>query len=368
MPSALLHRGLLGLYSERSDTVSRIKGIDVALYEPVIDWIKVRDAGYRFAFIKCSQSDYNDPKFIEHWKHSRGILPRGAYHFYDPRYVSPQKQAEKFFTSLGNDLGELPFVVDIELYTSGPYYGSRYWYDYMERLNQLSDNHPLIIYTAYYYWNENVYKYPSVVDVNYFKKYDLWDANYGVTYPSVPYPWTNWKFWQYSDKEMIDGVYDELGRITRCDADYFYGTEEEFNSYLLDNGEPEPMADYMELTSSVSGEWRSIREQTSYPQVPHIIGSFKVKLNLGNIAKSNPTDFYEYQADVIYNGLTQARAGDKWWKVYEANGVDTIGWIAEIHLGKRYLNTRLVTTTPPPVSHVVEVYIDGILEFRKELL
>src|SRR5689334_6342528 len=103
-----------------------VRGIDVALYEPVIDWEKVLHGGYKFAFIKCSQS-YPDPKFKEHWTNAKKAgMPRGAYHFYDPRYISPKSQAELFFTSLGNDLGELPFVVDIELYTVGPYVGSRY--------------------------------------------------------------------------------------------------------------------------------------------------------------------------------------------------------------------------------------------------
>jgi len=320
----------------------------VALYEPVIDWYKVQQAGYKFAFIKCSQT-YNDPKFFEHWRDARlSGMPRGAYHFYDPRYKSPKAQAELFFTSLGNDLGELPFILDIELYTSGPYYGSRYWYDYLERLNQLSGNHPAMIYTAYYFWNNNVYRPPAVVDVNYFGKYPLWIANYGVSQPLVPKPWTNWLFWQYDEKTLIDGVYDEIGRKTECDVDLFNGTDAQFEAMLDVTGEP--MSDYIELKPNVSTEWRSIRQPTDYPQVPHIIGATSTasRILAGNFAKANLLDFYVYAEDVWYGGMLQARKNDKWWKVYEANGQPISGWAAEIHLGKVYLMTRLVTTTPPP--------------------
>jgi len=349
-----------------------IPGIDVAgLYEPVIDWHRVQMGGYKFAFIKCSQATYNDPGFTELWKNAKSEgIPRGAYHFYSTIYQTdkPAAQAEYFFESLKGDLGELPFVIDLEKYTSGPYYGSRYWYDYLERLNYLSGNHPSIIYTSPSYWNENAYKSPSVVDISYFKKYDLWIANYGVTTPSIPNPWTTWKFWQYGE-QLVQGVYDTLGRLTECDVDQFNGTEDDFKKYLLGQPTGEPMADYVELTPSVAGEYRSIRQQTSYPQTPHILGSRIGQINVGSSARALPTDFYVYANDVVVNGVVQANEGDKWWKIYSANGQDTVGWVAEIHKRVKYLDTMLVTTTPPPnPSHVVEVFIDGVLEFRKELL
>lgn len=340
------------------------QGIDASVYEPVINWQKVQQAGYKFAFIKCSQN-FIDPKFYTHWRNAKASgIPRGAYHFFDPRINSPKSQAEVFFTALGNDLGELPFVLDIELYTAGAYYGSRYWYDYLERLNQLSGNHPIIIYTAYYYWTENVYKFPSVVDVNYFGKYPLWIANYGVSQPLVPKPWTNWLFWQYDEKTLIDGVYDELGRLTECDVDYFNGTEQEFEDMFDLTGEPKPMADYVELKSA-SNSNHSIRRPTAYPQTPHIIGTAFSTLQAGTTAQASPEDFYVYASDILYNGIKQAYAGDKWWRIMV--GVD-VGWIAEIHKGVKYLDTRLVSVTPPPATvHTVDVIIDGVVVFHTEL-
>ena len=209
-----------------------IPGIDVSYYEPVINWAEVMGEGFRFVYIKCSQSTYNDPKFFEHWRNAKVAgIPRGAYHLYDSA-TPPDKQAEKFFSSLAGDLGELPLALDLEGFTSGPYYGSENWYKFLVRLNELSNNFPVVIYTAYYYWIDNVMDKPAVQDVTYFAKYPLWIANYKTLTPMVPYPWTNWLFWQYSEEGLVKGVYDELGRITECDLDYFFGTEQQFQALL----------------------------------------------------------------------------------------------------------------------------------------
>jgi lysozyme len=209
-----------------------IPGIDVARYEPNIDWFKVMAAGYRFAFIKASQATYKDSKFDTHWHNAKVAgMPRGAYHFYDTS-VSPETQAEFFWNLVKNDSGELPLVVDLEYYTSGPYYGSENWYRFISHLNHISNNHPLIIYTGYYYWTDNVTKHPAVQDINWFGKYPLWIANYETNSPLIPKPWTTWMFWQYSESGIVDGITDGLGRPTECDLDAFFGTEEQFQTLL----------------------------------------------------------------------------------------------------------------------------------------
>lgn len=220
-----------------------IRGIDVAYYEPRIDWKKVREADYRFVFVKASQANWTDKKFVEHWGNARkdGMF-RGAYHFYDPRWsgISPQIQAEYFWKLIENDPGELPMVVDIEAYASGHYFGSDYWYQYLERLKQLSGGKEMMVYTAYFYWVENVRKYKAVLDQNYFKQYPLWIAGYGVTSPKVPL-WDTWTFWQYADHNFVPGVTDDLGRPTACDEDYFNGDWELFQQrFNLKDAPPIP--------------------------------------------------------------------------------------------------------------------------------
>jgi lysozyme len=200
------------------------RGIDVSHWEPDVRFGEVKAAGYEFMFTKASQGSVEDPLFKTHWNNARGILPRGAYHFYDPRYasVTPEVQAEKFWGLLEPDQGEMPLTVDIELYTTGPYHGADYWYRFIDRLHRISGQWPLV-YTAYYYWVDNV-KVAPVQDVTWFSEHcDLWVANYGVLIPQVPPPWTDWTCWQYSETGMVPGVYDELGRLTECDLDYFKG-------------------------------------------------------------------------------------------------------------------------------------------------
>lgn len=243
-----------------------IKGIDVARYEPVIDWNKVLDAGYRFAFIKCSQANYNDSKFSEHWENARiAGMVRGAYHFYDPS-VHPHTQAEKFYYSLAGDYGELPFVVDIENFTSGPWFGSSNWWSYLEHLADISGHHPTMIYTGYYYWIDNVHRSPAVRDISYFGQYPLWIARYEAPYPLVPPPWTWWMFWQYSETGYVDGVTDQLGRPTKCDQDYFFGSEEQFQQ-LLDGIPPSGGTDMTTFYRATGNITIRTGPGTTYPQV-----------------------------------------------------------------------------------------------------
>lgn len=245
-----------------------IRGIDVSKWEPVIDWHLVLNAGYRFAFIKADQGIGTDPKFNTHWQSAKiwGIQ-RGAYHFYDP-VVSPEAQAEHFWALVKNDPGELPFVVDIENFTVGEFHGSEYWYRYLVRLNTLSNNHPVMIYTGYYYWLKNSKKPVAVKDITYFAGYPLWIANYNTGYPLIPSPWTTWLFWQYSETGLVQGVYDELGRQTECDLDYFYGSEEEFQELLKGEWNPPEGGNTVSTFYKAVGNI-TIRTgpATSYPQV-----------------------------------------------------------------------------------------------------
>src|SRR3989304_316015 len=76
-------------------------------------------------------------------------------------------------------------------------------------------------YKGYNYWVENpVSTGIPAASLNYFKQYPLWIANYGVTKPLVPKPWTEWTFWQFTDKGdgSIYGVESK-----NIDLNYFNG-------------------------------------------------------------------------------------------------------------------------------------------------
>ena len=57
-----------------------------------------------------------------------------------------------------------------------------------------------------------------------------------VNMPKQPTGWKEWKFWQYSETAIVDGVTDEINRPTRIDLNWFRGTEAEL--YQFANVQP----------------------------------------------------------------------------------------------------------------------------------
>jgi hypothetical protein len=57
-------------------------------------------------------------------------------------------------------------------------------------------------------------------------KYRLWLANYNLN-PSVPAPWTDWTFWQYTQTGTVDGVNGNV------DLDLFNGPLERLNALVV---------------------------------------------------------------------------------------------------------------------------------------
>jgi lysozyme len=356
-----------------------IWGVDVSTWQDSpqipghINFQKMKDAGASFVILKAGQGDWEDPDFKTGWNNSRGILPRHVYWYYDNLY-DPKEQANRFWNIIKYDTDGIIVWLDLEDRLLGEFQGWRQWKIFIQEFKRISgftDDH-VGIYTNFYFWTENLSS-ASSIERAYFLRHPLWLASYPADplHPPyadilVPLPWTSPIILQTGTPPI--GL--DLGVESReIDYDQFNGNQEKFNKYFKLTGEPTPMADYMELKSSVATEYRSIREQITYPNPPHIVGTKIGQINVGSIAKALPTDFYVYTADVVINGETLARRNDIWWKVYEANGNPIVGWVAEIHKGFRYLNTRLVTVAPAPTpAHVVEVFVDGVLEYHKELL
>jgi lysozyme len=311
------------------------RGIDVAHWEPIVNWLEVKGAGYEFAFIKASQGSVPDHKFVEHWNNARGIMQRGPYHFYDPRYpgITPEVQAEKFWDMIYQDPGELTPVVDIEMFTAGPYHGAEYWYRYISRLHSLSGMWP-IIYTGYYYWNDNVRINP-VDDLDWFARCPLWIAAYGNA-PMIPKPWTDWTYWQYSESGTVKGVYDELGRLTECDLDYSKETTTE-----------EHAMEYFKV-SAVS----NIR---SAPRVSPDTDLGTFNLLVGDVFESDKSFFAD---NYVWLSLTRIWRGAQ--LVTMAPSVTGEYWVA------RTQYVTLTSFTPPvagkKVTHKLTIYNDGSLD------
>lgn len=151
-----------------------------------IDFHKMRDAGVRFAFIRAGQGSYFDEDYIRNFQESAGIIPRGAYWFFDDR-MHPQDQAELFHAIIeeAGGMGELPWVIDLEktAYWSGvdgEFANWKYWYTFIALMKQYYPDMRPIIYTGYWYWVEHtpLYSIPEASLQWFADDCDLWLANY----------------------------------------------------------------------------------------------------------------------------------------------------------------------------------------------
>jgi len=246
-----------------------VRGIDVAGWEPNINWEKVCAQEIHFAFIKATQADFSDRLFESHWNGAKrvGIL-RGAYHFIDPR-VDGRVQAEAFLRTVRLEPGDLPPVLDLEDLpdeaveeaagkkgvkggkdskgakgskgNKGPKGGklnasdvpnakvvdcAQTWLAIVER----ETGRKPILYSSPSFLQSrmsNVQGKPPAWSTSHV----LWLANYlkrEVTEndsPFQPQGWSLWSFWQYSDRGLLDGIMTEDGsQLTGVDLNFFRGT------------------------------------------------------------------------------------------------------------------------------------------------
>lgn len=231
-----------------------VKLIDVSIYEPNIIWDELRNTGIDTVIFKAGQGLAKDPSFVRLWNEAEeNGFYRGSYHFYDGRFNSntPETQAENYVDILqsAGGYGELPLFADIEgIYAYGsdyPYVGWRNWKRFLIRLQELVGNKEIGIYTSWGTFEANSPTEQS--EREFFKNFPLWVANYGVTSPRLPSIWDSWVIWQYSESEIVPGVYDYYydgdnnpipgtKRITSVDTNWFNGTKDEFISrFNLDN-------------------------------------------------------------------------------------------------------------------------------------
>lgn len=175
-------------------------GIDVSYYQGDITWSRVRRAGVQFAFIRVSDgATIMDSKFAANWKGSRnaGVL-RGAYQFFRPEEDAIE-QANVLVRALRtHGRGELPPVIDIEV-TSGLPLASvvaaaRVWIEHVR--SQLGVEP--IVYTNY-----GLFRWGGAEPL---AKQPLWLAHYTTQCPSIPPPWRQWTFWQYTENGRVDGI------------------------------------------------------------------------------------------------------------------------------------------------------------------
>ena len=191
--------------------------------------------------IKCLDGTVQSRFFVENYTAAKAKgIKVSAYHWlYPGDKVSVREQAEKLTELLEQypvDFG--PFI-DFEWTTYGgrpanP--GASDLYGMLEYFNELNGRYPGI-YTAKGYWDQYGNKEP------YWEDKVLWIANYDVSSPAIPAPWTDWTLWQYTPSGPAQeyGVDPEFQ--TTIDLNRFNGTREEYLAFIKGEDSPEPPPD-----------------------------------------------------------------------------------------------------------------------------
>ena len=173
-----------------------IRGIDISAHNGVIDFEKVKNAGYQFAIIKATEgTDFKDAMFIDNLRQARQAgLKVGAYHFF--RFdTDGYLQALNLLHSLRHRKLDFPIAIDIERFGNPDGHQASI---IISRLQDMitcleKEGVDIILYS-----NKDDYdKYLK----GKFDNYPLWICTF-----TEPEPNLNWDIWQYSHRGTIDGI------------------------------------------------------------------------------------------------------------------------------------------------------------------
>lgn len=189
-------------------------GIDVSDFDDFVNWQKVRNAGFSFAFAKATEGGtFRADTFPGNWRRMQGAgVIRGAYHFFRPT-VDAEAQARNFLDYINSvesiQADDLPPVLDLEHFPASV---RRQWESiskttrvsrvkkWIKTVEDETRRRP-IIYTSFGFWNG------FMSGVKDFANYPLWVAHYTQRpQPLIPREWANWTFWQYTDSTEIPGI------------------------------------------------------------------------------------------------------------------------------------------------------------------
>lgn len=228
-------------------------GMDISVYQSYADFAYARNQGVAFVWIRGAYGIAPDSKFTLHWINARGKIKRGAYLYYR-EYAggpTPEQQAQKLYElcAAAGDLGELPPMLDIEMYGNTSLTANKIK-TCLEKLEQLFGKRP-VLYTGYYVWRDEVSGnkafasiYPLVIAA-----YPLagWQENYPTLVlnypPSIPSPWEEFFAWQW----ISTAPASQFG-VAGVNLDLDYASPEMASQYLGEEPPVPPTQDNFMIT------------------------------------------------------------------------------------------------------------------------
>ena len=187
-------------------------GVDVSRHNGNIDWKKVKDAGFDFAFIRIVYRGYGkkgtllqDELAINNLKNAAAAgLKIGAYVFSQSIDENETIEEAELATKMLNDNNivlDLPLVydpetikndtartddIDSEIFTRN----TITFCEYIKSQSITPAVYSNMIWEDYYF------------DMTKLKDYDFWYADY-EDFPQTPY---RYKYWQFSERGKVDGI------------------------------------------------------------------------------------------------------------------------------------------------------------------
>lgn len=183
------------------------KGIDVSANNGHVDWGRVAQAGFTFAYARATLGrESNDPTFAVNRDGAKAHgLRFGAYHLPYPGNSSAEQQAEHFLSVAKPQPGDLLPVIDVENKTPVDKLEAAFSLDtlvawlrgWLGAVERKIGAKPLV-YTNSGWWNDRL-KNSDLTD------HGLWLAHYTEHQPTIPHPWKAFAIWQHSDKGTVGG-------------------------------------------------------------------------------------------------------------------------------------------------------------------
>jgi len=216
-----------------------VKGIDVSVYDPVVNWAKIRSQGFRFAIIRASYGVDNnqtvmDTMFPSHWAGSKAAgLLRGPYHYLKASQ-NGTKQAEKFLEIVNWQSGDLPPALDLEEVLNQDATNKQFITNaeaFLKKVKKETGVVPMV-YSRASFLQQKVSQ-PNGKAPSWAGDFRMWVAHwtyaFGENIRPIEMPgWAPYTFWQYSgERDFLDGITNELGAPVKVDLDVFKGTLDE---------------------------------------------------------------------------------------------------------------------------------------------
>ena len=194
--------------------MGRVKGIDISVWNGVLDWSKVKAAGIKFVIIRAGYGKTVDECFSANAKGAIAAgIPIGVYWFsYALNAAGAKQEAQKCIQTIKGLKITLPVFFDFEYDTvayakkQGVTLGKQAFNDHSVAF---CETVKAAGYKAGVYYNLDYYQ--RMVDKSRLKDYVQWYAQYNSTADISGYD-----FWQYSSSGTISGI---SGRFDMNTAD-----------------------------------------------------------------------------------------------------------------------------------------------------